>query len=197
MIGATWIRNLFDILAMGGVRMDQLYRILNSTIEQQDAQIKAFDDAKALIASGETEAGIKMLERIVYEDGIIIRGEKWPFILPDACIEAKQYDRAWKCLNHLDMEKIGDVSKIRQRQAKIHQAEGRHLDALAAKLAELITKHSRPETDSAAKALKPFVKRAEVSDRDADVLSLYRKHCNSDRFNEADLRKELKAIAQR
>ncbi len=43
-------------------------------IKKQDAQFELFNKAKALVADGEIEKAIDILEQIMYKDGLLIKG---------------------------------------------------------------------------------------------------------------------------
>lgn len=165
-------------------------------LKKQDAQFELFNKAKSFAANGEIDKGIDILERIMYKDGLLINGVKWPFILADIYYKNSMYDKCWRYLNFLSSKNIGQPQKIRDYQAKISKKEQRPLDALYSKMSCLLHKYTtvefKPEIEKVEKDLSPFLKKAGMIGRENDFITLYGSYVSISPFNEASFRDDFK-----
>lgn len=165
-------------------------------LKKQDAQFELFNKAKALASDGEVDKSINILEKIMYKDGLLLNGVKWPFVLADLYYKNGMYDKCWKYLNFLSSKNIGQPQKIRDYQAKISKKEQRPLDALYSKMSSLLHKYRvvefKPDSEKLKNDLIPFIKKAGMIGREKDFIELYNTYIISSPFNETSFREDFK-----
>jgi len=167
-------------------------------IEKQDKQILQFKKAEEYAKNGKVEKAIDILERIMYEEGLVINGVRWPFILYDIYYKNKMYDKCWQYLNFVLNNFPEHKGKVRERQAKVLKAEKKYKNALILKLSALLIKNKEreysPSKDKIEKELNIYIKKAKLLDKKNKILKLYDKYQNTNNFNESKLRKDFNNI---
>jgi hypothetical protein len=180
--------------------MGYLTEMFGDNFKKQNKQMSEFNTARVLAKEGKVNDAIEILERIMYKDGLVIRGVGWPFILSDIYIKNKMYDKCWKYLDYLSVEHIASCDKIREIQAKILKIEKKFLDALAMKMAYLLYKYTsvgfKPTLEKVEKNLCPYMKNAKLLDKRTELIDLYSKHIALRPFNESVFRKEFISIVK-
>jgi len=172
-----------------------------SLLKKQDEQYSALRRAQQLGEEGKIDEAINIAEKIVYEEGLVVRGVTWPFILSDLYLKRNMNDKCWKYFNYLlthhpQMHDMQD--KFDEVRVKILKQEGRHLDALATKMRAILFKYSKvefkPTAEKIDKDLSSFINRANLIDKKAELLSLVNKHLQVKPCNFANFHDELKVI---
>lgn len=180
--------------------MSDSFKDLNANLKKQDKQIAEINKATTLEKEGKIDEAIGILERIMYKEGLLINGVKWPFILSEIYIKNKMYDKCWKYLSFIYTEFPTHHGKIREIQAKILKAEKKYLDALVMKMVSLLIKYTSVEfklsQDKVEQELNVYIKNAKLLDKKNDLLALYNKHITFKKFNESLFRDEFKNIVQ-
>lgn len=192
------------------VEQDEYDRLLNdpeigamltetrNAIVKQDQQIEDFSKAETLAKEGSVDEAIKIIERIMHDEGLVVNGVRWPFVLSDIYIQQKMYDKGFKYLSFVYENFPDSRARARVDQARILKAEKRHLDALAMQMTGLLITNTergyKAPYETIEKSLKTFIKNAELVDHSEDLMKLYFNHMNKDRFSEVDFRQELKSF---
>jgi hypothetical protein len=178
--------------------MNNILREAQEKLKKQDQQINEFNKAESLESEGKINEVIKILEKIMYENGLIVNGVKWPFILADIYYKNKMYDKCWKYLNFIHSENIGEFHKIRDYQVKISKEENRPLDALDLKISSLLWKYTsvkfKPSFEKVEETLLPFIKKANLLEKKTEIINLYKKYINNEIFDEVACRKDFKEL---
>lgn len=178
----------------------KIFKQLNEQLKEQDSQIEAFNKAKQLAAEGKAAEAISIVEKIMYEEGLLIIGVTWPFILSDLYLKNNMNNECWKYLNYIVPKYPEMQDKIDEVRVKILKKEGKHLDAMATKMRAILFKHSKvefkPTEEKIEKDLTPFIKRANMIDKKAELLSLMNKHLEVGSFGGTKFRDELKIIVK-
>ncbi len=190
--------------------MNDIQRILNGQnkdpenfIKKQTKQYDELRKAGELIDEGKSDEAINILEKIFYKDGYIGRGFSWPDMLSNIYMKNKMYDKCWKYLNYISAKGIGRQHIIRELQAKIHKAEGRHLDALLTRMASILIKYNevefKPTIEKVEKDLSTLIIKAELIDKKDDIINLYNKYIKSKmyKFDEIAFTDAFKKIVKK
>ncbi len=99
---------------------------LQEKLFAQDLQIASIQSAERIFEeTGDIGELIKFWENIWGNDGLLFRGSKWTFRLPDLYIKVAEYDKALKILkkmrdpNYLDKRNsyIEKVNKLKEKQS--------------------------------------------------------------------------------
>lgn len=178
--------------------MNGLLKDTHTILEKQDKQFFEFNKARTLAKEGMIEEAISILEKIMYEEGLILNGVTWPFVLSEIYLKNKMYDKCWKYLNFIYSEFPIHHGKVREIQAKILNAEKKFIDALVMKMIALLIKYTsvefKPAQDKVEQELINYIKKAKLIDKKNDLLTLYNKHITLGKFNESLFRDEFKDI---
>lgn len=148
----------------------------------QDQQFEDFQKTLQMIKDKDFSHAIPILERIMFEDGLLVRGSKWPFVLSDAYLKDKQYNKCWKYTNFLLNQKIGQEQKIRLIQSKIRLHEKAFKDALFYKMLAMINKYPdnfRYDSNSLKKDFGSIIKKLDIEDKEDNIITLLNKHISS------------------
>lgn len=163
-----------------------ILRKQNQAIEKQDNQIEALIKAEQLAKEGRVEEAIAIAEKIMYEDGLVVRGAKWPFILSDIYLSNNMNDECWKYLNFLSIQSLDIQDKIDEIRAGILRNEGKHLEALVDKMTAGLYKYSwqieKPENEKVMKAFRSFIIEADLIEKEDDLLILFFKYLPSIKY---------------
>ncbi len=97
-------------------------------LAKQDQQMEDFRRAIQLADEGNVEEAISIAEKIMYEDGLLVRGVTWPFILLDLYIKNKMYNKCWKYLNFNGLIREDDDNSYNRAAQKYNsKARNKHL----------------------------------------------------------------------
>jgi tetratricopeptide (TPR) repeat protein len=170
---------------------------LQDELKKQDKQYASMRKAKELADNGEVKEAICILEKIMYKDGMVVRGVTWPFILADIYYRNNMLDDCWKYLNFLFTEFPNVQDKTRAMQAKILKKEKKYIDGLVMKMSSMLIRYTKvsykPSQEKINKELNAFIKKAKLEDKRSDILALYNKHVKN-KFDEIVFRNEFKKI---
>lgn len=170
----------------------------NFTNDEQDRQYDALRRAQVLGKEGKLEEAIAIAEKVMYEEGCICMGVTWPFILSELYLKNNMNDECWKYLNFISVVFPDEQSKIDDVRVKILKTEGKHLDAMATKMRSILFKYSlvefTPELEKVEKDLLPFIKRAGLTDKKADLLALMNRYLYLQTYKSDAFRDELKNV---
>lgn len=163
--------------------------------KKQDKQCAAMRSAKELAENGKAKQAISILEKIMYQDGLVVRGVTWPFILADIYYKNNMRDECWKYLVFLSTQFPAVIDKTRAMQAKILKKERKYIDALALKMSSMLYRYTKvsckPSLEKVEKELAVFIKAAKLNHKKSDILELYNRHIKCE-FKELVFRKDFK-----
>jgi len=167
-------------------------------IKKQDEQINALRKAEEFGNEGKIDEAISIAEKVMYEEGLLVKGAKWPYILSDLYLKKNMHNECWKYLNFLTPKLPNDQDKICEIRTKILKKEGKHSEALYMKMSALLYKYTaienKPTEEKIQKDLKPLIKKADLLDKENEILALVNKHLRTSKFNANQLKDELKAV---
>ncbi len=140
--------------------------------KKRDKQLEKFRLAQDLEKNGKSEEAIKIVEKIMYEESIMVDG-KWPMMLANLYFKNKLYDQCYRHLNMVNDRFILNRVESNDMQAKIHKIEGRHNDALLSKIFSLIYKSSSYDSkEIIEKNVLPYIKRANLLEKKENIILL-------------------------
>jgi len=174
-------------------------------IKTVDGQIEALRKAEQVAAEGKTAEAISIAEKIMYEEGLLVKGVSWPLILANLYLTNNMTDNCWKYLDFITSKHPDMQEKISEIRVKILKKEGKHLDALYWKIQAILFKYSKVEfkphrfaflstEEKVEKDLKPLIKKAAVVEKESEILSLVNKHLEDGSFDAKMLLAEFKTI---
>ncbi len=178
--------------------MDKEFQDIDDKLKKQDDQIELFHKAMKIADEGNIDKAIAMLEKIMYEDGLVVQGVSWPFILSDIYYKNKMYNQCWKYLNFIYGKFPYINDKIREMQSKILIKENKFIDALVMRMSSMLMKYTiiefKPSIETVNKTLIPIIKKAELENKKDEIINLYQKYIKINTFDECQFREEFKTI---
>ncbi len=165
-------------------------------LKKQDKQLELLNIAREQISNKEFDKAKPILEKIMYEDALIVNGVGWPFLLSKTYLGLEDFDNWWQYTNFLFTEFTEHKAKIREIQATILYKGKKYEDALQAHLVALVFEQENYEgyeipENTIRKVILKYLKKLKAEDRADYLYDLFKQGITVKPFDEKSFRKAI------